>query len=43
MHRVLNYYILENAKLADFGLARYITSKQKTLTRQVETLCYRAP
>jgi hypothetical protein len=33
MHRVLNYYISENAKLADFGLARYITSKQKTLTR----------
>lgn len=32
-----------NSKLADFGLARYVTSKQKTLTREVETLWYRAP
>lgn len=34
---------LENVKIADFGLARFITSKQKTLTREVETLWYRAP
>lgn len=34
---------LENIKIADFGLARFITSKQKTLTREVETLWYRAP
>lgn len=26
---------LDNVKIADFGLARYVTSKQKTLTREV--------
>ena len=30
----INMY-LENIKIADFGLARFITSKQKTLTREV--------
>ena len=34
---------IENVKIVDFGLARYVTSKQKTLTREVETLWYRAP
>lgn len=34
---------LDNSKIADFGLARYVTCQQKTLTREVETLWYRAP
>ena len=33
----------ENVRIADFGLARYVTSLQKPLTREVETLWYRAP
>jgi hypothetical protein len=35
MLKVIPFIIAENAKIADFGLARYITSKQKTLTREV--------
>jgi cyclin-dependent kinase len=34
---------VENAKIGDFGLARYVTSKHNSLTREVETLWYRAP
>ena len=34
---------LGNIRIADFGLARYVTSIQKPLTREVETLWYRAP
>jgi serine/threonine protein kinase len=37
------YYVVENAKICDFGLARYVTSNQNSLTREVQTLWYRAP